>query len=162
MLTWLFKPISKDECLNILQHEVDLLKHVAQEKDTHSAMQKCLVGWPKKFKATLQANDKIKQESYEEQAKERSHVHKRTTYINWFQQDSRPPIMAAIKKYHGNKIDALHFLKIAYKKLGCFSPYKKLGRSSLYGWFTDRGEVKAKYAHFRHTSSNHKAKFTSL
>jgi hypothetical protein len=60
MLTWLSKPITKDEHLNILQHEVDLLKHVAQEKDIHSAMQKCLVGRPKKFKATLQANDKIK------------------------------------------------------------------------------------------------------
>jgi hypothetical protein len=55
--------------------------------------------------------------------------------------------MAAIKKYHGNKIDALHLLRIAYKKLRCFSLYKKLGRSNLYGWFTDRGKVKAKYAH---------------
>jgi hypothetical protein len=62
----LFKPITKDEHLNILQHEIDLLKHVAQEKDTHNAMQKCIVGQPKKFKVTLQENDKIKQESYEE------------------------------------------------------------------------------------------------
>jgi hypothetical protein len=29
-------------------------------------MQKCIVGQPKKFKVTLQENDKIKQESYEE------------------------------------------------------------------------------------------------
>jgi hypothetical protein len=40
--------------------------------------------------------------------------------------------MAIIKKYHGNKIDAFHFLKIAYNKLGCPSPYEKLGRSNLY------------------------------
>jgi hypothetical protein len=40
--------------------------------------------------------------------------------------------MATIKKYDGNKIDALHFLRIAYKKSRCPSPYKKLGRHSLY------------------------------
>jgi hypothetical protein len=55
--------------------------------------------------------------------------------------------MVAIKKYHGNKIDALHFLKIAYKKPRCPSPYEKCGRYSLYDWFTNRREVKAKYAH---------------
>jgi hypothetical protein len=32
MLIGLFKPITKDEHLNILHHEVDLLKHVTQEK----------------------------------------------------------------------------------------------------------------------------------
>jgi hypothetical protein len=51
------------------------------------------------------------------------------------------------KKCHGNITEALYFLKIAYKKLGCFSPYEKLGRSNLYDWFTNRKEVKAKYAH---------------
>ncbi len=66
MLTRLFKPITKDEHFNILQHEVDLLKQVAQEKDTQSTMQKRLVGWSKKFKATPQANDEIKQKSDEE------------------------------------------------------------------------------------------------
>jgi hypothetical protein len=54
------------------------------------------------------------------------------TYIKWFQQDLWPPIMVAIKNYHGNRIDALHFLEIAYKRVGCSSPYEKLGRSSLY------------------------------
>jgi hypothetical protein len=51
--------------------------------------------------------------------------------------------MAIIKKYHGNTIDAFHLLKNAYKKLGCFSPYEKLGRSNLYDWFTNRGKIKA-------------------
>jgi hypothetical protein len=32
-------------------------------------------------------------------------------------------------------------------KNGCLNPYEKLGRSNLYDWFTDRREVKAKYAH---------------
>jgi hypothetical protein len=32
-------------------------------------------------------------------------------------------------------------------KNGCLNPYEKLGKSSLYDWFTDRREVKAKYAH---------------
>jgi len=39
-------------------------------------MQKCLIGRPKKFKVVLQANDEIKQELDEEQAREGSHVHK--------------------------------------------------------------------------------------
>ncbi len=65
MLIGLFKPITKDEHFNILQHEVDLLKHVAQEKDAQSVMQKRPIGWLKKFKASSQVNDEIKQESYE-------------------------------------------------------------------------------------------------
>ncbi len=69
------------------------------------------------------------------------------TYIKWFQQELWPPIMVAIKKCHGNKTNALHFLKIAYKELGYYSPYEKLGRSNLYDWSIDRKKVKAKYAH---------------
>jgi hypothetical protein len=61
--------------------------------------------------------------------------------------------MVAIKKYHGNKSNALHFLKIAYKKLGCSSPYEKLGRSNLYDWFINRKEVKAIYAHLAKLST---------
>jgi hypothetical protein len=56
-------------------------------------------------------------------------------------------IVVAIKKYHGNKTNALHFLGIVYKKPWCLNPYEKLGRSSLYDWFTNRREVKAKYAY---------------
>jgi hypothetical protein len=51
------------------------------------------------------------------------------------------------QKYHGNEINAFHFLKIIYKKPRCPSPYEKLGRYSLYDWFINRGEVKSKYAH---------------
>jgi len=36
-----------------MQHEVDLSNKIAQEKDTHCIVEKCLVGWPKKFKTTL-------------------------------------------------------------------------------------------------------------
>jgi len=74
---------------------------------------------------------------------EKDRVCTHMTYINWFQQDLWPPIMVAIKKYHGNKIDAFHFLRIVYKKPRCLSPYEKLGKYSLYDWFT----YKAKYAH---------------
>jgi hypothetical protein len=95
-------------------------------------MQRLPIVWLKQFKIIIEANDEIKQKSNEEQARERSCVHNYKTYINWFQQDSWPPIMAAIKKYHGNKIDAFHFLRTAYKKPRCFSPYEKLGKYSLY------------------------------
>jgi hypothetical protein len=55
--------------------------------------------------------------------------------------------MAAIKKYHGNITNTLHFLKIIYKKHDVPSPYEKLGRTNLYEWFTDKGEIKTKYVH---------------
>ncbi len=45
-------------------------------------MQKRLVGRPKKFKTTLQANQVIAQESNEEQTRNKSHVHKHGTYVN--------------------------------------------------------------------------------
>ncbi len=32
------------------------------------------------------------------------------------------------RKYHGNKTNALHFLKIAYRKSKCPSPCEKLGK----------------------------------
>jgi hypothetical protein len=55
--------------------------------------------------------------------------------------------VGVINEYHGNNTNAFHFLGIAYEKLGCPNPYEKLGRFSLYDWFTYREEVKAKYAH---------------
>jgi hypothetical protein len=61
--------------------------------------------------------------------------------------------MAAIMKYHGNKINAFHLLKIVYKKPRCLNPYENFGRYSLYDWFTNRGEVKAKYAHLAKLST---------
>ncbi len=71
MLIGLLKPITKDEHFNILQHEIDLLKHVAQEKDIQSTMYNHLVGQPKKFKVIIRTNDEIKQELNEEQGKKR-------------------------------------------------------------------------------------------
>jgi hypothetical protein len=44
MLIRLFKPITKNEHLNISQHEVDLLKQVTQKKGTYNTMQKCPIG----------------------------------------------------------------------------------------------------------------------
>jgi len=76
-------------------------------------MQKRPIGRPKKFKVVLQANDEIKQELDEEQAREGSHVHKYKTYINWFQQDFVATHHGNNQKYHGNKTNALHFLRIA-------------------------------------------------
>jgi hypothetical protein len=56
--------------------------------------------------------------------------------------------MATIKKYHASRIDALHFLKIVCKKLGCLSPYEKLGRTNLsYDWFTCKRKIITKYVH---------------
>jgi len=49
--------------------------------------------------------------------------------------------------YHGNITNTLHFLKIVYKKDDVPSPYEKLGRTNLYEWFTDKGEIKTKYVH---------------
>jgi replication initiation and membrane attachment protein DnaB len=40
----LFKPITKDECQSILQHEVHLWNKVGHGKNTHYIMKKCLVG----------------------------------------------------------------------------------------------------------------------
>ncbi len=53
MLTQLFKSITKDEHFKILQHEIDLLKQVAQDNDIQNAMYKHLVGQFKKFKTPL-------------------------------------------------------------------------------------------------------------
>jgi hypothetical protein len=50
--------------------------------------------------------------------------------------------MAAIKKYHGKKINASHFLKIFYKNPRCPIPCEFFCKYSLYDWFTNRGEVK--------------------
>jgi hypothetical protein len=38
--------------------------------------------------------------------------------------------MATLNKYHGNRTNTIHFLKIVYKKLGCLSPYQKLEEST--------------------------------
>lgn len=40
------------------------------------------------------------------------------------------PMSTSFNKYHGNRTNTLHFLKNAYKKLGCFSPYTKLEEST--------------------------------
>ncbi len=81
----------------------------------------------------------LDQKSNEEQTKNKSHVHKHRTYVNWFQQNLWPPIMATIKKYHANRTNALHFLKIVYRKLRCPNPYEKLGKTNLnYDWFTNK------------------------
>jgi len=55
--------------------------------------------------------------------------------------------VVTIKKYHGNKIDALHLLKIVYKKPRYPSPYEKLGWTNLDDWFTNKRKIKAKYVH---------------
>jgi hypothetical protein len=90
----------------------------------------------------------LEQELDEEQTRNKSYVHKCGTYVNWFQQDLWPPIMATIKKYHASRTDALHFLKIVYRKPGCPSPYEKLGRTNLsYDWFTNKRKIKTKYVH---------------
>jgi len=54
--------------------------------------------------------------------------------------------MAIIKK-HGNNSRALHFLKIAYMKPRVPNPYEKLGRPSLWDWFTPHGDLKPNYIH---------------
>jgi hypothetical protein len=49
--------------------------------------------------------------------------------------------MAIVKK-HGNNSQALHFLKIAYRKLRVPSPCEKLVKASLWDWFTPHGDLK--------------------
>jgi hypothetical protein len=49
-----------------------------------------------------------------------------------------------VKKYSNNS-QALHFLKIADKKPRIPNPHKKLGKASLWDWFTPNGELKPNY-----------------
>jgi len=50
-------------------------------------------------------------------------------------------------KYYSNHTKAFHFLKIAYKKLGCPILYKKNLKTNFYEWFNIWGEVKTKDTH---------------
>jgi hypothetical protein len=54
--------------------------------------------------------------------------------------DLWPPIMAIVKKYDNNS-QALHFLKIAYKKHGVSSLCEKLRGASLWDWFTPQCDL---------------------
>jgi hypothetical protein len=54
--------------------------------------------------------------------------------------------MVVVKKY-GNNSQALHFLKIAHKKPRIPNPYEKIGKASLWDWFTLNGELKPNYIH---------------
>jgi hypothetical protein len=81
-LIGLFKPITINEHQSVIEHEVEILEKVAQEKNIKCIVQKCLIGRLKKFKMTLQANQEIKQKSNEEQIRNISHVHKHGTYVN--------------------------------------------------------------------------------
>jgi hypothetical protein len=54
--------------------------------------------------------------------------------------------MAIVKKLVNNS-QALHFLKIAYRKPKFPSPYEKLGRASLWDWFTPHNDLKLNYIH---------------
>ena len=62
----------------------------------------------------------------------------------WFTVDLFPPIQEAVKRY-GRTQAAIHYLEIAFRTPGGPSPYKKLGRSSLYDWFDEKGELQANY-----------------
>jgi hypothetical protein len=57
----LFKPIIINEHQSVIEHEVEILEKVAQERNIKCIVQKRLIGQLKKFKMTLQANQKIKQ-----------------------------------------------------------------------------------------------------
>jgi hypothetical protein len=54
--------------------------------------------------------------------------------------------MAIVKK-HVNNFRALRFLKTAYKNPKVPSPYEKLGRASLWDWFTAHNDLKPNYIH---------------
>jgi hypothetical protein len=57
---------------------------------------------------------------------------------------SLAPNISCIEKYENNKI-ILTFLYNAYKSLGVPSPYAKLTRSTMWEWFTKKGELKENY-----------------
>jgi hypothetical protein len=46
-------------------------------------------------------------------------VNKQGKYNNWFQPYLWPPIMATIKKYHGNRFKDFHFLQNTYRNPRC-------------------------------------------
>jgi hypothetical protein len=52
--------------------------------------------------------------------------------------------MVVVKK-HGNNFRALHFLKTTYRKPRIPSPYEKLGKPSLWDWFTPHSDLQPNY-----------------
>jgi len=80
-LIGLFEPITRNEHQSVLEHEVEILEKVTQERNIECIVQKCLIGQLKKFKMTLQANQEIKQKSNEKKTINKSHVHKHGTYV---------------------------------------------------------------------------------
>lgn len=89
-------------------------------------------------------------------------VSKRGKYTNWFQSDLWPPIMVAIKKYHGNWFKALHFFQTAYKKLGCLNVYETLSRFNICEWFINIKNLKSNYNHATEMGSTFQCKKHNL
>ncbi len=55
-----------------------------------------------------------------------------------------PQILVAVKRYGNNKF-VFTFLQTAYKSLDIPSPYAKLSRGTMWGWFTNNGVIKENY-----------------
>lgn len=126
ILTRLFQPISKYEQMIVLQWKVSLLNEWANiEKENKPMLRKQItIGTIKKVIATFAT--KLAHQVRRWKGLKWSIQNKWRQYNNWFKSALWPQIMAIVKKY-----GTLHFLKIAYKKLGYPNVHKKLHRFSL-------------------------------
>lgn len=144
MLTSMFTRISHEEREIVVAKELEGLNTIAAEKELQEEMvEKRPVGRPKKG-TMLIAPSTIKQEE-DTRKKNIQHSQKRSqTYNKWFSKDLFPSIQQAVRRY-GRTQQAIDFLEIGFRTPGGPSPYQKLGRSSLYDWFDERGELKDNY-----------------
>ena len=142
MLTSMFTKISHEERECVVAKEFDQLKAIAaaERKIQREIVEKRQVGRPRKNTMVICLNT-IKQEEEEEQnAKRKKSQHlqkKRHLYNMWFTKDLFPPIQEAVKRYERTQA-AIHYLEIVFRTPRGPSPYKKLGRSSLYNWLDEK------------------------
>jgi hypothetical protein len=135
ILTSMFTKISHEERECFVAKEFDQLKAIAaaEREIQGEIVEKRQVGRPRK-NTMLICPSTIKQEEEEHDARRKKSQHlqkKRHSYNMWFTTDLFPPIQEAVKRY-GRTQAAIHYLEIAFRTPGGPSPYKKLGRSSLY------------------------------
>ncbi len=77
-------------------------------------------------------------------------VNKQGKYNNWFQPYLWPPIMATIKKYHGNRSKDFHFFQNTYRNPRCPNVYETSRKYNFYEWFTSTKKLKPNYINVTH------------
>jgi hypothetical protein len=104
LLTSLFKTITREE-QEVLQRKLEEFCNENGNQDDFilpNSVEKCPIGCPRKFVATLQFERQIKKEANEEEDVDNQERSKpkcqksRGQYTNWFQPHLWPPIMVVI------------------------------------------------------------------